>query len=84
MITGLQQRLVRLWHLSDGRHVTFAQDLTTGAASAFFFTEHAMNTGNTVLFICGEQVGLTGTDMLATNVDWMWLPKTGTMAVLAM
>lgn len=28
-----------------------------------------MNTGNTVLLICGEQVGLTGTDMLATNVD---------------
>ena len=31
--------------------------------------EHATNTGNTVLLICGEQVGLTGTDMLATNVD---------------
>jgi hypothetical protein len=28
-----------------------------------------MNTGNTVLLVCGEQVGLTGTDMLATNVD---------------
>jgi hypothetical protein len=28
-----------------------------------------MNTGNTVLFICGEQIGLTGTDMLSTNVD---------------
>jgi hypothetical protein len=28
-----------------------------------------MNTGNTVLLICGEQVGLTGTDMLNTNVD---------------
>ena len=55
--------------LSDGRHVTFAQDLTTGSASAFFYTEHSMNTGNTVLYICGEQVGLTGTDMLATNVD---------------
>ena len=55
--------------LTDGRHVTFAQNLTTGAASAFFFTEHSMNTGNTVLYICGEQIGLTGTDMLATNVD---------------
>ena len=55
--------------LGDGRHVTFAQDLGTGAASAFFFTEHSMNTGNTALYICGEQVGLTGTDMLATNVD---------------
>ena len=28
-----------------------------------------MNTGNTVLYICAEQIGLTGTDMLSTNVD---------------
>jgi hypothetical protein len=49
--------------------VTFAQDLVTNAASAFFFVEHSMNTGNTVLLICGEQIGLTGTDMLATIVD---------------
>jgi hypothetical protein len=28
-----------------------------------------MNTGNTVLLICGEQVGLTGTDLLATSVN---------------
>jgi len=55
--------------LSDGRQLTWAQNLATGAASAFFFAEHATNTGNTVLLICGEQVGLTGTDMLATNVD---------------
>jgi len=55
--------------LTDGRHVTFAQNLVTGGASAFFFAEHSTNTGNTVLYICGEQVGLTGTDMLATNVD---------------
>jgi hypothetical protein len=55
--------------VGDGRQVTFAQNLATGGASAFFFTEHSMNTGNTVLLICGEQVGLTGTDMLATNVN---------------
>ena len=55
--------------LSDGRHATFAQNLATGGATAFFYTEHSMNTGNTVLYICGEQVGLTGTDMLVTNVD---------------
>jgi len=35
----------------------------------FFYAEHATNTGNTALYICGEQVGLTGTDMLTTNVD---------------
>jgi subtilisin family serine protease len=55
--------------VSDGRQVTWAADLSTGSASAFFYTEHSMNTGNTALYICGEQVGLTGTDMLATNVD---------------
>jgi minor extracellular serine protease Vpr len=54
---------------TDGRQVTWALNLATGATSAFFFAEHAMNTGNTVLLICGEQVGLTGTDILATNVD---------------
>ena len=55
--------------ISDGRQLSFAVNLATGSASAFFFAEHATNTGNTVLLICGEQVGLTGTDLLATNVD---------------
>lgn len=54
--------------IGDGRQVTVALNLATGAASAFFFTEHATNTGNTVLLVCGEQVGLTGTDMLTTTV----------------
>jgi minor extracellular serine protease Vpr len=55
--------------VSDGRQLTWVVDLATGLASAYFYTEHSMNTGNTVLYICGEQVGLTGTDMLATHVD---------------
>ena len=55
--------------LSDGRQVTWVWDVHNGGATAFFFAEHSMNTGNTVLLICGEQIGLTGTDMLATNVD---------------
>jgi hypothetical protein len=55
--------------VGDGRQLTWALDLATGNASAFFFAEHSMNTGNTVLLICGEQIGLTGTDMLSTNVD---------------
>jgi subtilisin family serine protease len=55
--------------VGDGRQVTWALDLATGDASAFFFAEHSMNTGNTVLVICGEQIGLTGTDLLSTNVD---------------
>jgi hypothetical protein len=55
--------------ISDGRQLAWALDLNTGAASAFFFAEHSTNTGNTVLLVCGEQVGLTGTDMLSTTVD---------------
>jgi hypothetical protein len=55
--------------LSDGRQVTWAEDLTTGDASAFFFVENASNTGNTVLIICAEQIGMTSADLLATNVN---------------
>ncbi len=44
--------------ISDGRQVTWAVNLATGAATAFFFAEHSTNTGNTVLLICGEQVGI--------------------------
>lgn len=55
--------------ISDGRQLAYAVDLAHNTASAFFFAEHSMNTGNTVLYICGEQVGLTGTDMQTTHVD---------------
>jgi hypothetical protein len=55
--------------LSDGRQLAFAQNLSTGDAEAFFYAEHSMNTGNTILYICAEQVGLTGTDMLNTHVN---------------
>jgi subtilisin family serine protease len=56
-------------NVTDGRQLSWVFNLATGATSAFFFAEHSTNTGNTVLIICGEQVGLTGTDLLATNVD---------------
>ncbi|MBK8901825.1 MAG: S8 family serine peptidase [Anaerolineaceae bacterium] len=65
----LNRDLSGLGTISDGRQVAWALNLATGSASAFFFAEHSMNTGNTVLLICGEQIGLTGTDMLSTNVD---------------
>ena len=41
----------------DGRNVTWAVDYSTGNMSSFFFTEHAMNTANTALTVCGEQIG---------------------------
>lgn len=55
--------------ISDGRQLTLVYNLNTDTISAFFYAEHSTNTGNTVLLICGEQVGLTGTDMLSTNVN---------------
>jgi minor extracellular serine protease Vpr len=54
--------------ISDGRQVTWSVNLNTGAATAFFFAEHSTNTGNTVLLICGEQVGLSGGDLLTNRV----------------
>jgi hypothetical protein len=65
----LNRDLSGLGTIDDGRQLTWAFNLAAGTASAFFFAEHATNTGNTVLLICGEQIGLTGTDMLATNVN---------------
>ncbi len=35
--------------ITDGRQLAWAVNLQTGAASAFFFAEHSMNTGNTAL-----------------------------------
>jgi subtilisin family serine protease len=55
--------------IADGRQLAYALDLNTGLATAFFFVEHSMNTGNTVLYVCAEQLGMTGADLLATNVD---------------
>ena len=56
------------WGVDDGRQLTWTIDLATGAADAWFYAEHATNTANTALYLCAEQVGLTGADMLATNV----------------
>jgi len=48
--------------LSDGRNAVYAQDLATSEASVFFLTDHGTNSGNTVLTVCAEQIGLTGED----------------------
>jgi len=55
--------------VTDGRQLTWVVNLKTNAASAFFFAEHSMNTGNTVLYICGEQIGMNASNLLKTNVD---------------
>jgi subtilisin family serine protease len=55
--------------ISDGRQLTWALNLATGSASAFFFAEHATSTGNTALLICGEQIGMNAANMLNTQVN---------------
>jgi minor extracellular serine protease Vpr len=57
-----------LGSIGDGRQLAWVVNLQTGAASAFFFAEHAMNTGNTVLTICGEQIGMDAADLGVTQV----------------
>jgi minor extracellular serine protease Vpr len=65
----LNRDLSGLGTISDGRQVAWAVNLATGSASAFFFAEHSMNTGNTVLLICGEQIGMNAANMLNTRVN---------------
>jgi hypothetical protein len=55
--------------ITDGRQLAWVLNLATGSASAFFYAEHSTNTGNTVLLICGEQIGMNAANLLATNVD---------------
>ena len=42
---------------SEGRNMTWVLDNKSRDMSALFFTEHAMNTANTVLYACAEQIG---------------------------
>lgn len=51
-------RDLTLNNLTDGRNVTWVANLRTGTANAFFFTDHYTNSGNTVLLLCGEQIGM--------------------------
>lgn len=55
--------------ISDGRQLAWVLNLKTSVLSAFFFAEHSMNTGNTVLYICGEQIGMNAADLLTNTVD---------------
>ena len=42
----------------DGRNMTYVRDVATGRVSAYFYTDHQIKSGNTVMFICGEQIGM--------------------------
>ena len=54
--------------LSDGRNLTFVQNLETGDEDAFFYVDHTTNSSNTVLLFCSEQIGL-GMDDVGLAVD---------------
>ena len=44
--------------LNDGRNAAFVLNIATGEESAFFLTDQATNSGNTVLYFCADQMGL--------------------------
>ncbi len=53
-------------NLSDGRNLAFVDDLgDPDAAVAFFGTDHGTNSANTVLTLCGEQIGMNASDFFA-------------------
>lgn len=41
-------------NLTDGRMLAWVVNLRTGAANAFYFAEHSINSANIVLTICGS------------------------------
>ena len=49
-------------NLSDGRNAVYALDIAADETTIFFFTDHGTNSGNTVLTICGEQIGMNAAD----------------------
>ncbi len=46
-----------------GGSSTWTIDLATGGADAWFYAEHGTNTGNTALYLCAEQVGMSFGDL---------------------
>jgi hypothetical protein len=72
----ISQDLAGVTSLSDGRQVTAAINLTTGASIARFFVEHATNTSNVILRVCGNDLGLTqasiGVPMSADYYAYSW------------
>jgi subtilisin family serine protease len=72
----VSQDLAGITSLSDGRQVTMAYNLTTGVGSAFFFVEHATNSSNVILRVCGNQLGLNqasiGVPMTAQYFAQSW------------
>lgn len=49
---------------TDGRNVTWVGDLKSGQAVSYFAVDHETNSANTVLLLCGEQIGLNASNFL--------------------
>jgi hypothetical protein len=62
--------------ITDGRQVTAVINLKTGASIARFFVEHATNSANVILRVCGSDMGLTqgaiGVPMTANYYSYSW------------
>ena len=62
--------------ITDGRQVTSVINAATGAGTLRFFAEHATNSANVVLRVCGSDLGLTlasaGTPMVADFRATSW------------
>lgn len=46
----------------DGRNMTYVLNTVTRRVTTYFYTDHQMKSGNTVMFICGEQIGMNAAD----------------------
>lgn len=55
----------------DGRQIIYVLNINKdfGESTTGSFVEHSMNTGNTVMYVCAEQIGLDASDILSTNVN---------------
>jgi len=62
--------------ITDGRQVTAVINLATNASIARFLVEHATNTSNVILRVCGSDMGLTqaaiGAPMTANYYSYSW------------
>jgi subtilisin family serine protease len=72
----ISQDAAGITQLSDGRQVTAVINLATGASIARFFVEHATNSRNVILRVCGSDMGLTqaaiGQPMTANFFAYNW------------
>ncbi len=72
----INQDLGGVTALSDGRQVTAVINAATGASIARFFVEHATNSSNVILRVCGNDLGLTqasiGTPMTVDYFAYSW------------